>query len=366
MKKFMRFIAVGLCAAMLFSGCGKDAKESTDASPEASADAETENQEKLTRGDIKFTDYCIVKDYKGIHLTKEETDVTDEEMQKQIGSLIDSCTTVEEITEDRAVQEGDTVNIDYVGYMDGEAFENGADEDYDLVIGSNTFIEGFETGLIGAKKGQQLDVEATFPDPYKNNPDFSGKTAVFKVTVNAIKEEKVPEFNDELVKNNTSYSTVEEFKENVGKNISDSKKREAVIAKLVESAQYAEEYPESLVTYHRENCLAYYEQIFPLYYGTTLEEYIKQLGTDEDGFVKDYLWESLEETIREELVLGAIIELENIQAEGEDYENYVSEMAENYGSEPEAFKEQYGENEIQFSYGCDAVLELVMNSAVIE
>lgn len=366
MKKFMRFIAIGLCAAMLFSGCGKENKESTDASPEASTDSAAENQERLTRGDIKFTDYCTVRDYKGIHLTKDETEVTDAEMQKQIDSLIQSCTSVEEITEDRAVQEGDTVNIDYVGYMDGEAFENGADEDFDLVIGSNSFIEGFETGLIGARKGDQLDVEATFPDPYPNNTDFSGKTAVFKVTVNAIKEEKVPEFNDELVKDNTSYSTVEEFKEKVGKNIADSKKRNAVITKLIESAQYAEDYPESLVAFHRENSLAYYEQIFPLYYGITLEDYIKQLGTDEDGFVKEYLWESLEETVREELVLGAIIELENIQAEGEAYENYVSEMAENYGSDPETMKEQYGEDEIKFSYGCDAVLELVVNSVIIE
>lgn len=362
MKKFMKLIALGLCAAMLFTGCGNDGKDSTEASNESAA----EKQELLTRGDFKFTDYCTVKDYKGIHLTRDEVEATDDELQKQIDSLIDSCTSVEEITEDRAVQEGDTVNIDYVGYMDGEAFENGADEDFDLVIGSNTFIDGFETGLIGARKGDQLDVEATFPDPYPNNTDFSGKTAVFKVTVNAIKEEKVPEFNDELVKDNTSYSTVEEFKEQVSKNISDSKKRSAVTAKLIESAQYAQDYPESLVSFHRENYLAYYEQVLPIYYGMTLEDYMEQLGTDEEGFVNDYLWESMEEAIREELVLGAIIELENIQAEGEEYETYVSEMAANYGSDAETMKEQYGEEEIKFSYGCDAALELVMNSAVIE
>lgn len=362
MKKLIRFMMVGLCTAMLFCSCGNDAKESTEASDEA---VEV-NQERLTRGDFKFTDYCTVKDYKGIHLTKDETEVTEDEMQKQIDSLIQSCISVEEITEDRAVQEGDTVNIDYVGYMDGEAFENGADEDFDLVIGSNSFIDGFETGLIGARKGDQLDVEATFPDPYPNNTDFSGKTAVFKVTVNAIKEEKVPEFSDELVKENTAYSTVEEFKEKVGKNISDNKKRTAVTTKLIESAQYAQDYPESLVSFHRENYLAYYEQMLPVYYGMSLEDYIKQLGTDEEGFVKDYLWESMEEAIREELVLGAIMELENIQTEGEEYENFVSEMAEYYGSDAESLKEQYGEEEIKFSYGCDAALELVMNSAVIE
>ena len=134
--------------------------------------------------------------YKGVEYEPYDTSVSQEEIQARIDSFVDSHALYVEITDRDDVRDGDIANIDYTGYMDGEAFENGSDKGYDLTIGSGQFISGFESGLIGAKVGETVDVEATFPDPYKKNPDFSGKKAVFTVKVNSIKQKQEVELTD--------------------------------------------------------------------------------------------------------------------------------------------------------------------------
>lgn len=149
--------------------------------------------------DIKASDYVTLGNYMGVEAEAAEPTVPDGMVDAYIEYyLLPAYTTSEPVT-GRAVEEGDTANIDYVGYIDGEAFAGGTDSNHDLTIGSHSFIDGFEDGLIGVNVGETVSLELAFPNPYNPNPDLSGVPVVFDVTVNSISIQKVPELNDELV-----------------------------------------------------------------------------------------------------------------------------------------------------------------------
>lgn len=148
-----------------------------------------------------YSKYVTLGDYKGIEYTKTVAEVTEDDIQSKLDSFVDGLAETNEVT-DRAVEDGDIVNIDYVGTMDGEEFEGGSDTGYDLTIGSNSFIDGFETGLIGHNVGEEVSLDLQFPDPYPNNTDYSGKDVNFKVTINKISVKTTPELTDQLVKDN--------------------------------------------------------------------------------------------------------------------------------------------------------------------
>lgn len=148
--------------------------------------------------DIKASDYVTLGNYTGIEVNEEKAEIDDSIVDTYIESyLLPDFATVEEVT-GRPVQEGDTVNIDYAGYLDGEQFDGGTASGQSLTIGSHTFIDGFEDGLIGANAGDKLSLDLSFPVPYPNNPDLAGKPVVFEVTVNSIGIRKIPELNDEF------------------------------------------------------------------------------------------------------------------------------------------------------------------------
>ena len=148
--------------------------------------------------DIKAADYVTLGDYKGVEVKEEKTEINDTIVSDYIEAyLLPSFATVEEVT-GRSVEEGDTVNIDYAGYLDGEQFDGGTASGQNLTIGSHRFIDGFEDGLVGANVGDTVSLNLSFPDPYPNNPDLAGKPVVFEVTVNSIGTQKIPELNDEF------------------------------------------------------------------------------------------------------------------------------------------------------------------------
>ena len=145
--------------------------------------------------DVKASDYVTLGDYTGLEVNEEKTEINDTIVNDYIESyLLPSFATVEEVT-GRSVEEGDTVNIDYAGYLNGEQFDGGTASGQNLTIGSHRFIDGFEDGLIGANAGDTLSLNLTFPDPYPNDPDLAGKPVVFEVTVNSIGVQKVPELD---------------------------------------------------------------------------------------------------------------------------------------------------------------------------
>ena len=196
---------------------GTEAEESTEAAESAEAADSTDTDGSYLK-DYTASDYVTLGEYKGleISMTSEEPVVTEEDVDSYI-EYIRQMNPVSTPVEGRAVQSGDTVNIDYEGKLDGVAFAGGTAQGQDLTIGSGSFIDGFEDGLIGHEVGEKISLDLTFPDPYPNNPDLAGKPVVFEVTINAISESETPELNDEFVAGLAieNVSTVDEFRDYV-------------------------------------------------------------------------------------------------------------------------------------------------------
>ena len=204
MRKFVKLGICGLMAAMVATGCSK--KDTTGTTDPAAATTQGAETQEAGTSEGAAEDSVTLGEYKGVAYTPASVEITDEQVDKEVQKLADSNL----VEVDRPAAEGDTVNIDYVGKKDGVAFDGGTASGYDLKLGSNTFIDGFEDGLIGAVKGQKLDLDLTFPEGYPSE-DLAGQAVVFEVTVNAVKTPS--ELNDDLVMANTDYKTMEEYRE---------------------------------------------------------------------------------------------------------------------------------------------------------
>lgn len=320
-----RWKIAGICLAVAVaaaaSGCGK--KTGTETTAAESTAAETE--EYVAESSVKLGEY------KGIAVTVTEASVMDEEVENQIQQVLNSKAEYREV--DRAAQMGDQVNIDYKGLLDGEAFEGGTAEGYDLTLGSGSFIDGFEDGLVGAVKGDQKDLNLTFPDPYPNNPDLAGKAVVFEVTVNAVKERSVPELTDEFVASvSPDDGTVEKYRESTRENLLEQKQlsidnqRDTDILNAVvdnsevvcSTASIDEAYDTQLKAY--TNMLSSY--------GVDLATYAGMIGSDEDSF-KQEIRQEAKEMAKQSLVLNEIAKQENITIDDSDKEA----LAKRYGYE---------------------------------
>ena len=223
MKKFIAKAALPLAGAALWgalmTGCGNADTDTAETTQESMAESETGTEagtedygpEAYLSG-INVADYVTLGEYKGIEVSVDAPVVTDEYLDSYIDYVLQSNMVTTEIT-DRPVEEGDIVNIDYEGKIDGVAFDGGTAQGYDLTIGSGTFIDGFEDGLIGAETGETVDVNVTFPENYQGE-EVAGKDAVFTVTVNSISVETLPELTDEFVQGlDVGVNTVEEYRQ---------------------------------------------------------------------------------------------------------------------------------------------------------
>lgn len=321
--------------------------------------------------DYDLSKYVTVGNYKGLTATSSEFVFTDEDLQSQIAMILSDNAETVEVT-DRAVQNGDTVNIDYTGYMDGEAFENGSDTGFDLVIGSGSFIEGFESGLIGAEKGETRTVDATFSDPYSNNPDFAGKTAQFEVTVNSITASVTPEYNEDFIATYyPEYNTMAEFEAAVKLSAEENFNYEnemniidQVWSQIMENSttlQYPEK--EYQATFDAE--VDYYEGIAQSYYGTTLEDY---LATYEGKTIDEFKAEldiELKAYLDEQLVLYYIIRAEKLDLTDEDYQAGLAQYAIDFGATEDQLVESYGEERLRYSIQWEKVLKFVVDNATV-
>ena len=258
-----------------------------------------------------------------------EPTVTDEEVDAQIQQLLNSSAEYLEV--DREAQLGDQVNIDYKGMKDGVAFDGGTAEGYDLVLGSNSFIDGFESGLVGAKKGEEVTPNLTFPDPSQNNPDLAGQAVVFDVKVNNVKEKTVPELTDDFVaKVSPEDGTVEKLRENMKAFILEQKQYQidnqrntdilnAVIDKseIVCATDDVDKNYETQVQYYTNQASMY---------GLDLATYASLMGMDEEG-LKSELRNVARDMTKQEMLLKEIASRENITVTDEDREA----LAERYG-----------------------------------
>ena len=285
-------------------------------------------------------------EYKGLKVEKPSYEVTEEDLAAKLKEMQEKNARVE-TKEDGEVATGDTAVIDFKGYVDDVAFEGGEGKDYSLEIGSGTFIDNFEEQLVGAKVGDKVEVNVTFPENY-GREELNNKKAKFEVLVKEIKVKELPEIDDEFAKETSEFDTLEELKADITKkmeeantNRAEKEHEEAIIKAVVENAKV--EVPAVMVEKEIDSMVKNLEQRLQ-YQGLNLEQYFQFTGTDE-AKMRDYMKENAEVKVKTDLVLEAIEKAENIDASEEELKEKAEEVAKMYSA---------GDNE--------KMVELLLNS----
>lgn len=300
--------------------------------------------------DFKFTAKVTVKpevtlgDYKGLEVTKQETAVTDEEIEQQ---LKDQQTRLAELVvkEDGAVEEGDTAVIDFEGFQDGVAFEGGKGDNYSLEIGSGSFIPGFEEQVVGVKAGESKDVVVTFPEEY-HAAELAGKEATFKVTVKEVKSKELPELNDDLASEiDSEVETLDELRTKLKEKTATEKEtaaetalRDDLVEKAAENATI--DIPEAMVETEINRMLQEYDQSLQMQ-GMNLDLYYQFSGQDEAA-LRAQMKADAESRVRVSLVLEAIAEVEKVEVTEEDINAELEKMSEQFKMDVEQIKSVLG------------------------
>ena len=287
-------------------------------------------------------------DYKGLEIEKQDADLTDEEVDEAINQQLNQLSEMV-VKEDGAVEEGDTVNIDFDGYVDGEQFEGGQADSYDLEIGSGSFIPGFEEQLVGVKAGEEKDVNVTFPEEY-HAEELSGKEATFKTKVNEIKYKEVPELDDEIANElDSDAETVDQYKENLRKRLAEQKQTEAENVQKEEAIQKASDnakidIPEAMVNTELDRMLQEFGQRMQQQ-GLSLETYFQISGQDESQ-LREQMKDDAEARVRTNLTLTAIADKEDIEVSEEDIDKELEKMSEQFNISVEDIKNTLGNTDI--------------------
>ena len=285
-------------------------------------------------------------EYKGVAVTKIDSAVTEEELNAEIDK--ERKSNARTITvEDRAIEDGDIAVIDFEGFTDGVAFEGGKGENHSLVIGSHSFIEGFEEQLIGRKTGDELDVNVTFPEEY-HAQELAGKPAVFKVKINEVKMEELPELDDEFAQDVSEFDTLAEYKEDVEKKLVERKIAEGkrmqeseAVDNIVEASQM--EIPDVMIETQAQSMMEDFANRISQQ-GLSMEQYMQFSGTTMEQMLEQMKPEALKR-IQSSLVLEEIAKKEDIQVSEEDIDAELDRMAKMYGMEADQFKEFMGDSE---------------------
>lgn len=307
--------------------------------------------EKIEKGEsLIFTAKVTVKpevklgECKGLGIEKDDTTVTDEDVQNELKALQERQAELV-VKEEGAVEEGNTVVLDFEGFVDGEAFEGGKAENYSLEVGSGSFIPGFEDQLVGLEAGAEKDVEVTFPEEY-HAEDLAGKPAVFKVKIHEIKAKELPELDDEFAKDiDEEVETLAELTEKTKKrleeakeNEADAKLREELVLKASENAEI--DVPQAMVDTELDRMLKEFEQRLQMQ-GMNLELYTQFSGQDEAA-LKEQMKEDAEKRVKSNLTLEAIAKAENLEVSDEEVDAELTKMAEAYNMPVENIKQAIG------------------------
>ncbi|MDC7290557.1 trigger factor [Blautia schinkii] len=287
-------------------------------------------------------------EYKGLEVPKAEIEVTDEEVDAEIKKEQEKNSRTVTI-EDRAAQNDDIVTIDFEGFVDDVAFDGGKGTEYPLTLGSNTFIPGFEEQLVGAKTGDHVDVNVTFPEEYQA-PELAGKAAVFKCEVKKIEAKELPELDDDFAKDVSEFDTLAEYKDSIRKNLVEKKesdavraKEDAAIDKVIENAEM--EIPEAMIQSQCRQMADDFSRRMQSQ-GLSMEQYFQFTGLTAEKMMEDMKPQALKR-IQTRLVLEKIAEVENIQPSEEEISEEISKMAEMYKMEADKLKELLGERELE-------------------
>ena len=285
-------------------------------------------------------------DYKGVEVPKAEAEVTEEEVAAELKKEQDkNARTI--TVEDRASQDGDTVTIDFEGFVDGVAFEGGAGKDYPLTLGSKTFIPGFEEQLVGKNVDEEVEVNVTFPEDY-NAEELKGKAAVFKCVIHKIEAKELPELDDDFAQDVSEFDTLEEYKADVKANLAQKKeadakraKEDAVVTKVIENATM--EIPDAMIKTQVDQMVDDFARRIQSQ-GLTFEQYLQFTGSTMEA-VQEQMKPQALKRIQSRLVLEKVAEVENLEVTEEKLNEEIKNMAGMYKMEVEKFQELIGEYE---------------------
>ena len=304
-------------------------------------------------------------EYKGLDYTVADSEVSDDELNAELDRMRKQYADME--VKDGEAADGDTVNINYEGFRDGVAFEGGNAENYNLTLGSHSFIPGFEEGLVGVKAGEDKELNLTFPEDYYHE-DLRGASVVFKVHVNEVKHEVLPELDDDFAKdvNAPGVENVEDLKKLVKDRLASSKKSKAedeAEEKLIDQLIAAEkvDLPEVMIDNEVEDMVSNRENYFKQQ-GLTLEMYLKYTGSDLDAFKKS-LRPDAERTVRMRLALEKIAELEKLEPTDEDYEKEYKNIADAYQMDIDTVKKLVDKSYITEGLRSQLAMDFVKKNA---
>ena len=372
-KNLIRLGSVCTCLALALSlaGCGASSSSSQAASGSSSAVEDHSdvysaylNDDGTLKG-VDSTALVTLPQYKGVTVPAEEYTITDDELNTQINSILDQYATYDQI-KDRAIADGDVVNIDYVGSVDGEEFSGGNTNGRGTLVtaGSDAYIDDFLTQIIGHTPGETFNVEVTFPDPYENNPDLAGKDAVFVTTINYIQGDKqVPELTDEFVSQTAAladYGTAQGMKDTIRTSMEDNKADNYVLQKVLDECQFSE-FPADLVDQLLDVSMAQFESQASAY-GLDMETARSMMGYESEDAQREAMTASAQEQLKTVVMLEAIAKAEGLTVDEDALTNYFST---NVGtSDYSAYQTYYGRGYLCQAVLLDSAMDLVTSSAV--
>ena len=287
-------------------------------------------------------------EYKGVEVPKSETEVTDEDVEAELKKEQEKNSRTVTV-EDRGAENGDITTIDFEGFVDGEAFEGGKGTDYPLTLGSGSFIPGFEDQLVGSKAGDHVEVKVTFPEEYSAK-ELAGKEAVFQCDVKKVEAKELPELDDDFAQDASEFDTLAEYKEDIKKNLTEKKEKEAraakenaAVDKAIENAQM--EIPDAMLNTQVRQMLDDFSRRMQSQ-GLTMEQYFQFTGMTLEKMQEEMKPQALKR-IQTRLVLEKIAEVENIQPTDEEVNEEFQKMADAYKMEVEKIKELLGDRELE-------------------
>lgn len=351
-----------------YESAAKESELEIVAQPEIAVEQAEKGKPFIFTATVAIKPDVTLGDYKGIEVEKKEAEVSEDEISAEIDRVRESNARMITI-DDRATQDGDTVVIDFDGYVDGEQFEGGKAEDYTLVLGSHSFIDNFEDQLVGKNIGDDVEVNVTFPEQYQAE-ELQGKPALFKVKIKEIKVKELPELDDDFAQDVSECDTLDAYKEEVKSKLVKTKeddikreKEDAVIEKIIENA--TKEIPEQMVDAQTRQMTQEFAQRLQSQ-GLSLEQYMQFTGLTPQKMQEELKPQALKR-IQSRLVLEAVVEAEKIEATQEDIEKEIENMAKMYQMEADKLKELVGEEEkkqIALDMAVQKAVEFVVDAAV--
>ena len=301
--------------------------------------------------------------YKGLEAPKAEVKVMAADVNARLKEMADRNSRL--VSVERAVKKGDTANIDFEGFDNGVAFEGGKGENFDLEIGSGSFVPGFEDQLIGMKAGEEKEINITFPENY--TPELAGKPVVFKVKINEVKAKEVPAIDDEFAKDVSEFDTLKELKADMKKKMTEERKiaaqqafEDALMKKVADGIEA--DIPEDMVKAQAERMLEGFKQQLASQ-GIPFEQYLQMTGMTNETFLAQAHQPALDQ-VRMDLAVEAIVKAEGLEASDEDVENEMKNIAEKYGMDPESVKKYLPADQVKEQVIREKVIKVVADAGV--